>query len=114
MACLVAFAIVRIVHGDLKPDNLLMSSSGKVKISDFGSARFCEKSDMIFATAGTPSFMAPEMCQGKPGPGTVLTGPSDKLEGRHDAVVVHMSKEGPGQARGPAAAVERLLQVPCE
>ncbi|GIL44787.1 hypothetical protein Vafri_2287 [Volvox africanus] len=55
----------RIVHGDLKPDNLLMSSSGKVKISDFGSARFCEKSDMIFATAGTPSFMAPEMCQGK-------------------------------------------------
>ncbi|KAG2491374.1 hypothetical protein HYH03_010371 [Edaphochlamys debaryana] len=55
----------RIVHGDLKPDNLLMSSSGKVKISDFGSARFCEKSDMIFATAGTPMFMAPEMCQGK-------------------------------------------------
>ncbi|KAG2450773.1 hypothetical protein HYH02_004610 [Chlamydomonas schloesseri] len=55
----------RIVHGDLKPDNLLMSSSGKVKISDFGSARFCEKSDMIFATAGTPTFMAPEMCQGK-------------------------------------------------
>lgn len=52
------------MHGDLKPDNLLMSSSGKVKISDFGSARFCEKSDMIFATAGTPTFMAPEMCQG--------------------------------------------------
>lgn len=56
----------RIVHGDLKPDNLLMSSSGNVKISDFGSARFCEKSDTIFATAGTPIFMAPEMCQGKP------------------------------------------------
>ncbi|KXZ50915.1 hypothetical protein GPECTOR_14g161 [Gonium pectorale] len=44
---------------------LHFNSSGKVKISDFGSARFCEKSDMIFATAGTPSFMAPEMCQGK-------------------------------------------------
>lgn len=53
---------LRIVHGDMKPDNLLFSSSGKVKISDFGSARFCEASDTIFASAGTPAFMAPEMC----------------------------------------------------
>ncbi len=36
----------------------------QVKISDFGSARFCEYSDTIFATAGTPAFMSPEMCAG--------------------------------------------------
>lgn len=45
-------------------DNLILTSSAQVKISDFGSARHCEKSDTIFATAGTPSFMAPEMCTG--------------------------------------------------
>ena len=46
----------RIVHGDVKPDNLLLTmNASKVKISDFGSARFCEKNDTIYASVGTPA-----------------------------------------------------------
>ncbi|KAF6258183.1 hypothetical protein COO60DRAFT_1693425 [Scenedesmus sp. NREL 46B-D3] len=52
-----------IMHGDLKPDNLLLSSEGQLKISDFGSAAVLPSSDaLISTTLGTPAFMAPEMC----------------------------------------------------
>ncbi|GAX77682.1 hypothetical protein CEUSTIGMA_g5125.t1 [Chlamydomonas eustigma] len=56
----------KIVHGDLKPDNLLLTMSAKVKVSDFGSAVLCENNPLITCPLGTPAFMAPEMCTGKP------------------------------------------------
>lgn len=30
----------KVVHGDLKPENLLVSSNGELKISDFGCSRY--------------------------------------------------------------------------
>jgi serine/threonine protein kinase len=30
---------VQVVHGDIKPENLLVSSNGELKISDFGCSR---------------------------------------------------------------------------
>eukprot|EP01025_Chloroclados_australasicus_P049435 TRINITY_DN5630_c1_g1_i3.p1 TRINITY_DN5630_c1_g1~~TRINITY_DN5630_c1_g1_i3.p1 ORF type:complete len:491 (+),score=54.16 TRINITY_DN5630_c1_g1_i3:77-1549(+) len=52
----------KVVHGDLKPENLLLSSEGRLKISDFGSARVVEHNALIQISAGTPAFNAPEMC----------------------------------------------------
>ncbi|KAK9831205.1 hypothetical protein WJX74_007391 [Apatococcus lobatus] len=54
----------KVVHGDLKPDNLLMSAAGKVKITDFGSSHMFQRGDTMLRTMGTPAFMAPEMCVG--------------------------------------------------
>jgi serine/threonine protein kinase len=53
-----------IVHGDIKPDNMLLSSSGVVKLTDFGSARFMGQGEVMTQTMGTPACMAPEMCGG--------------------------------------------------
>jgi serine/threonine protein kinase len=48
----------QVCHGDLKPNNILLSKSGEVKIIDYGLARVKgEGGDRI---QGTPEYMAPE------------------------------------------------------
>ncbi|XP_057834069.1 serine/threonine-protein kinase GRIK2 isoform X2 [Cryptomeria japonica] len=54
-----------IVHGDIKPENLLVSSDGSVKICDFSeSCKFEDNNDELKRSAGTPVFTAPECSQG--------------------------------------------------
>uniref|UniRef100_A0A7N0V5M2 non-specific serine/threonine protein kinase n=1 Tax=Kalanchoe fedtschenkoi TaxID=63787 RepID=A0A7N0V5M2_KALFE len=54
-----------IVHGDIKPDNLLVSSSGTVKIGDFSVSQvFEDDGDELRRSPGTPVFTAPECCLG--------------------------------------------------
>lgn len=57
-----------VVHRDLKPQNIMMESSGRVCVMDFGLARSLEANGLTQAGAvmGTPAFMSPEQAQGKP------------------------------------------------
>ncbi|KAL7690448.1 putative protein kinase domain, PPM-type phosphatase domain, protein kinase-like domain superfamily [Plasmopara halstedii] len=56
----------KIVHGDIKPQNLLVGDRDIVKIADFGiSQSLYGSKQKIMDVAGTPAFMAPEMCSGK-------------------------------------------------
>ena len=54
-----------IIHGDIKPPNVLMSNEGTVKLSDFGMARKAS-TNPVAATGGTPNYIAPELLLGKP------------------------------------------------
>ena len=50
-----------ILHGDIKPGNILLSNSSTVKLSDFGLARrLSEISEQAAGIAGTPDYLAPE------------------------------------------------------
>ncbi|XP_020215315.1 serine/threonine-protein kinase GRIK1 [Cajanus cajan] len=50
-----------IVHGDIKPDNLLITRHGTVKIGDFSvSQAFEDDNDELRRSPGTPVFTAPE------------------------------------------------------
>ncbi|KAK7268368.1 hypothetical protein RIF29_21066 [Crotalaria pallida] len=54
-----------IVHGDIKPDNLLVNRHGTVKIGDFNvSQAFEDDNDVLRLSPGTPVFTAPECCLG--------------------------------------------------
>ncbi|XP_022764819.1 serine/threonine-protein kinase GRIK2-like [Durio zibethinus] len=52
-----------IVHGDIKPENLLLTKGGSVKIGDFSvSQAFEDDNDELWRCPGTPAFTPPECC----------------------------------------------------
>jgi serine/threonine protein kinase len=56
-----------IVHRDVKPGNILVTSEGRIKIADFGIARMALKDASVSGhVAGTPAYMSPEQINGGP------------------------------------------------
>ena len=65
-----AAAEAGIVHRDIKPDNILLTHTGEVKVTDFGLAQLTEVGEgeasltMVGTTLGTPMYMSPEQVRG--------------------------------------------------
>ncbi|KAG8345949.1 putative protein kinase [Trypanosoma vivax] len=57
----------RIMHRDMKPQNILIGQNGSVKLADFGFARSMSYNTMVLTSIkGTPLYMAPELVQEQP------------------------------------------------
>lgn len=52
---------VRILHRDVKPENVLMDSDGYVKLTDLGISAKMDADNTCRLMSGTPSYMAPEV-----------------------------------------------------
>jgi|CXWL01.1.fsa_nt_gi serine/threonine-protein kinase len=113
-----------VVHGDLKPHNLLITPSGVLKVTDFGVARLIRDAApererrsaqlregalvarLAGAVVGTPEYMAPELLMGQP-----ATPASDLYAA---GMVLHECQTGqtPFQADTPMAFIARKLTDP--
>ncbi len=59
-----------VIHRDLKPDNVMVDSAGRLYVMDFGLARTVQASSGLSQAGmvvGTPDYMSPEQAMGEPG-----------------------------------------------
>jgi serine/threonine protein kinase len=71
IACQVLSALAhahshKVIHRDVKPDNIHILSGGQIKLTDFGIARLTEEASLTGEgqVFGTPSYMSPEQIEG--------------------------------------------------
>jgi serine/threonine-protein kinase len=57
----------RLLHRDVKPENIMIFEDGRAALADFGVSRFALGTTRTYSEVGTIGYMAPEQAYGRPG-----------------------------------------------
>jgi len=55
----------RIIHRDIKPNNIIIQPDGTLKLLDYGAAKILQEKEIAATMVGSRPFMAPEQIMGK-------------------------------------------------
>ncbi len=55
----------RVLHRDVKPENIMIFADGRAALGDFGASRFAAAATRAYTEAGTLGYMAPEQAYGR-------------------------------------------------
>jgi eukaryotic-like serine/threonine-protein kinase len=55
-----------VIHGDVKPANILITEDDRIKLTDFGMARLASRDSRDTPLLGSPAYWCPEQILGKP------------------------------------------------
>src|SRR5688572_27999382 len=95
-----------VLHRDIRPGNMLVSDTGMLKVTDFGTSRFLEIAAHGTTVIGSPPYMAPEQFHGK----AVFA--SDVYSVGEDGLTVKLLGRHVGRAADHRRAVGGDLQEP--
>ena len=107
-----AWNLNKTIHGDLKPDNLMLDEKGQVYVMDWGYSQVLQEGDeqdLVDEVNGTPLFLPPELVKGNR-----ISGPQEDIYSLGVTCYIMLTGEYPFLGESIEELFENIRKAPIE